>query len=100
LYADALQQTHSGVHLEAKIRDVRRSGFLEMFHQDPRYITWKLARSFVVPFRKDAFGIEWGKLLLDPILELKIQSYFLVAVLVSQNGSCLARVMVAVVTEK
>jgi hypothetical protein len=37
---------------------------------------------------------------LDPILELKIQSYFPVAVLVSQNGICLARVMIAVVTEK
>jgi hypothetical protein len=37
---------------------------------------------------------------LDPILELKIQSYFPVAVVVLQNGSCLARVMVAVVTEK
>jgi hypothetical protein len=53
-----------------------------------------------VPFRKNAFGIEWGKLLLDPILELKIQSYFPVAVVVSQNGSCLARVMIAVVIEK
>ena len=71
-----------------------------MFHQGPRYITWKLARSFLVPFRKNAFGIERGKLLLDPILELKIQSDFPVAVLVSQNGNCLARVMIAVVTEK
>jgi hypothetical protein len=59
-----------------------------------------LARSFLVPFRKDAFGIERGKLLLDPILELKIQSYFPVAVVVLQNGSCLPRVMIAVVTEK
>jgi hypothetical protein len=59
-----------------------------------------LARSFLVPFRKNAFGIERRKLLLDPILELKIQSYFPVAVVVSQNGSCLARVMIAVVTEK
>jgi len=40
------------------------------------------------------------KLLLDPILELKIQSYFPIAVVVLQNGSCLARVMIAVVTEK
>ena len=71
-----------------------------MFHQSLRYITWKLARSFLVPFRKNAFGIEGGKLLLDPILELKIQSYFPVAVVVLQNGSCLARVMIAVVTEK
>jgi hypothetical protein len=37
---------------------------------------------------------------LDPVLELKIQSYFPVAVVVSQNGSCLARVMIAVVKEK
>src|SRR5205823_6063398 len=32
--------------------------------------------------------------------ELKIQSYFPVTVVVSQNGSCLARVMIAVVKEK
>jgi hypothetical protein len=37
---------------------------------------------------------------LDPILKLKIQSYFLVAVLISQNGARLAWVMIAVVTEK
>src|SRR5262249_55433780 len=54
----------------------------------------------LVPFGDDAFRIERGKLLLDSILELKIQSYFLVATLVQQNGTCLARVMVAVVTEK
>jgi len=37
---------------------------------------------------------------LDLILELKIQSDFPVAVLLSQNGACLARVMIAVVTKK
>ena len=61
---------------------------------------WKLARSFLLPFRQDTFGIEWRKLLLDPILELKIQSDFLVAVLVSQNRNRLARVMITVVKEK
>src|SRR4030095_694192 len=97
---DTVQQTHSGVHLETEIRDVGRSGLLEVFHQGLRYITWKLARSFLVPFRENAFRIKWGKLLLDPILELKIQSYFPVAVVVSQNGGCLARVMIAVVKKK
>jgi len=63
-------------------------------------MTRKLPRSFLVPFRKDAFRIERGKLLLDPIFELKIQGYFPVATVVSQNGSCLARVMIAVVTEE
>jgi hypothetical protein len=53
-----------------------------------------------MPFRKNAFGIERGKLFLDPILELKIQSHFPVALVVSQNCSCLARVMIAVVKEK
>jgi hypothetical protein len=100
LYSDAVQQTHSAVHLETEIGNVRRLSFLEVFHQSLRHITWKLARSFLVPFRKNAFGIEWGKLLLDLILELKIESDFPVAVLVSQNGSCLARVVIAVVTEK
>src|SRR5436190_14731603 len=71
-----------------------------MFHQGPRYITWKLARSFLVPLRKDAFRIERRKLFLNPILELKIQSHVPIALLVSQNGSCLARVMIAVVKEK
>jgi hypothetical protein len=37
---------------------------------------------------------------LDPILELKVQGYFLVAVSVSQNGRRLARVMVTVMKEK
>jgi hypothetical protein len=37
---------------------------------------------------------------LDPILELKVQGYFLVAVLVSQNRNRLARVVIAVVEEK
>ena len=37
---------------------------------------------------------------MNPILELKIQSYFPVSVLISQNGTCLARVMIAVVEEK
>jgi hypothetical protein len=59
-----------------------------------------LARSFLVPFRNDALGVQRRKLLLDPILELKIQSYFPVAVLLSQNRSRLARVMIAVVREK
>ncbi len=71
-----------------------------MLHESLRYITWKLARSVLVPFRRNAFGIEGRKLLLDPVLELKIQSYFPVAVVVLQNGSRLARVMIAVVTEK
>src|SRR5262245_38748997 len=71
-----------------------------MCAQRPRDVTRKLARRLLVPFWKNAFGIERGKLLLDPILELKIQSYFFVGMLVSQNGSCLARVMIAVVKEK
>jgi hypothetical protein len=37
---------------------------------------------------------------LDSVLELKVQRYFLVALLVSQNGDCLARVVIAVVKEK
>jgi hypothetical protein len=53
-----------------------------------------------MPSRKDAFGIERGKLFLDSVLELKIQSGFPVAVVVSQNGRCLARVMIAVVTKE
>ena len=83
LDADAVQQTHSGVHLETEIRDVRRSSFLKVLHQSLRYINWKLARSVLLPFRRNAFGIEGRKLLLDPVLELKIQSYFPVAVVVS-----------------
>jgi pyrimidine operon attenuation protein/uracil phosphoribosyltransferase len=37
---------------------------------------------------------------LDPIFELKVQGYFLVAVSVSQNGDRLARVMITVMKEK
>jgi hypothetical protein len=37
---------------------------------------------------------------LDSIFELKIQDYFVVAMVVPQNGTCFARVVVAVVTEK
>jgi hypothetical protein len=37
---------------------------------------------------------------LDPIFELKVQGYFLVAVSVSQNGNRLPRVMITVVKEK
>src|SRR5262249_16418575 len=58
LHSETVRQTHSIVHLETEIRDVRRSSFLEVFHQGLWYITWKLARSFLVPFRKDAFRIE------------------------------------------
>jgi len=71
-----------------------------MFHQGPRYITWKLARSFLVPLRKDAFRIERRKLFLNPILEVKSQGHVPIALLVAQNGTCLARVMIAVVKEK
>ena len=60
----------------------------------------KLARSFLLPFRQDALGVQRRKLLLDPILELKVQSYFPVAVLLSQNRSRLTRVMITVVKEK
>jgi hypothetical protein len=59
-----------------------------------------LAGSFPLPFRKDAFRIERRKLFLNSIFELKIQSYFLVAVVIPQNGTCLARIVIAVVTEK
>jgi hypothetical protein len=59
-----------------------------------------LARSFLLPFWNDTFGIERRKLLLDAILELKIQGHFLVAVLVSQNGNRLARVMITIVKEE
>src|SRR5262245_19079572 len=71
-----------------------------MFYQGRGYISRKLARSFLVPFRKNTLRIQRGKLLLDPILELKIQSCFLIFVLISQNGTCLTWVMIAVVTEK
>jgi hypothetical protein len=37
---------------------------------------------------------------LDPIFELKVQGDLLVAVLVSQNGNGLARVVITVVKEK
>src|SRR5262249_958666 len=53
-----------------------------------------------VSFWKSALGVERGKLLVDPIREQKVQSYFPVAVVVSQNGTCLARIMIAVVKEK
>ena len=53
-----------------------------------------------MPFRENAFRIERGKLLLDPIRKLKIQSYFPLAVVISQNGTCLTRVVIAVVKEK
>jgi hypothetical protein len=59
-----------------------------------------LARGFLLPFWKNTFGVQGGELLLDPILELKVQGYFLVAVSVSQNGRRLARVMVTVMKEK
>ncbi len=71
-----------------------------MSHQIPRDITWKLARSFLLPFWNDTFDIERRKLLLDAILELKIQGHFLIAMLVSQNGNRLARVMITVVKEE
>src|SRR6059036_1238791 len=63
-------------------------------------IVWKLARSFLLPFWKNTFGVDGRELLLDPIFELKVQGYFLVVVSVSQNGRRLARVMIAVVKEK
>ena len=53
-----------------------------------------------MPFRENAFRIKWGKQLLDPIRKLKIQSYFPLAVVISQNGTCLTRVVIAVVKEK
>jgi len=59
-----------------------------------------LARSFLLPFWNDTFDIERRKLLLDAILELKIQGHFLIAMLVSQNGNRLARVMITVVKEE
>ncbi len=71
-----------------------------MCDQMPPNITWKLARSFLLPFWNDTFGIERRKLLLDAIPELKIQGHFLVAVLVSQNGNRLARVMITIVKEE
>jgi hypothetical protein len=37
---------------------------------------------------------------LDPVLELKVQGDFLVAVLLSQNGNRFARIVIAVVKEK
>ncbi len=68
--------------------------------RDSLNIIWKLARSFLLPFRQNTFGVERRKLLLDPILELKIQSYIPFAVLVSQNRDRFARIMIAVVKEK
>jgi hypothetical protein len=59
-----------------------------------------LARSFLLPFWNNTFGVQRRELLLDPILELKVQGYFLVAVSVSQNGNRLPRVMITVVKEK
>jgi hypothetical protein len=59
-----------------------------------------LARSFLLPFRKNAFGIQRRKLFLDSILELEVQGDFLIGVLVSHNRNRLARVMIAVVKEK
>ena len=53
-----------------------------------------------MPLRKNAFRVERGKLLLDSIFELKIQDCFPVALEISQNGTCFAWVMIAVVTEK
>jgi hypothetical protein len=37
---------------------------------------------------------------LDPVFKLKVQGDFLIAVLVSQNGNRLARVVIAIVKEK
>ena len=37
---------------------------------------------------------------MDPILELKIQSHFPIAVAIAQNSTRLARVMIAVMTKK
>src|SRR5262245_10442548 len=71
-----------------------------MFYQGRGDISRKLARSFLVPLGKNTLRIQRGKLLLDPILKLKIQSDFLIVVVISQNGTCLAWVMIAVVTEK
>src|SRR4030095_12486258 len=80
--------------------DIRAFGLLKLRNQRRLNIIRKLARSFLLPFRKDALGIQGRKLLLNPIFELKVQGDFLVAALVSQNGNRLARIMVAVVKEK
>jgi hypothetical protein len=53
-----------------------------------------------MPFGNDAFRVERRKLFLNSVFELKIQCCFPVAVLVAQNGTRLARVMIAVVTKK
>jgi hypothetical protein len=53
-----------------------------------------------MPFGNDAFGVKGRKLFLNSVFELKIQRCFPVAVLVAQNGTRLARVMIAVVTEE
>jgi len=71
-----------------------------MCDQLPPNITWKLARSFLLPFWNDPFGIERRKLLLDAILELKIQGHFLGAVSVAQKGDRLPRIMITIVKEK
>jgi len=53
-----------------------------------------------MPVRKDAFGVEGRKLLLDPIFELKVQRYFVATAPVPHDGNRFARVVIAVMKEK
>src|SRR5262249_32372652 len=72
LYPYTFQQLHSPVHLEAEVRYICRLRLFEMFDQRGLHVIWKLPRSFLLPFRKNAFGVDRRKLPLDPILKLKV----------------------------
>ena len=51
--ANAFEQTHPAIRLEAKIRDVRRGSFFENIDQRVINIVWQLEHGPGLPIRRD-----------------------------------------------
>src|SRR2546423_102724 len=97
---DAIEQTHAGIHLVAKIGGVRGFDGFELFDNIGTDVVRQLSRDLCLPFRRKTFRIQWRKLFLDLVSEMEIEGVFGAGALFAQKSDRLTRVVIAVVKKE
>src|SRR5205814_4162830 len=92
-------QTHTAVHLETEVSDRLRRRLAEQVDDGMVHVVRELPQRPGVPVGGDALGVERGELALEFAEDGEVQVRGLARRPMTQDRACLARIVVAVVTE-
>src|ERR1700693_2084621 len=95
-----IEQAHTTIDLQTKVRDVRRGRDSEKFEQTMTDVVGQLTCGFILPAVEDFFEIERRKFALSTIFKDKVKLHRLIGFAMAEESSRFARIVIAVVEKE